>query len=589
MKPALFALILASGALTGCHYSSASAQVPSTPTLVPADSDPPSRVARISYLKGAVSMRLGGTEEWSAASLNRPLTSGDSLWSGEGGRVELQTGSASLRLDAATSVTLLEVGTNAVQVKVTEGTLSVHVRELDEDEEFEIDTPDGAVSLLRAGEYRVEVSARGPGTTIIARTGMAEITGAGVSYVLRQKQQVRLPGLESQSYTVTDARAPDAFDRFCMERNEREERIVASKRVSPGTIGAEDLDENGEWETDPAYGPIWSPRGVPVDWAPYRFGHWAWIEPWGWTWIDDARWGFAPFHYGRWVSLRTRWYWVPGPFHRRPIYAPALVVFIGGGSPGFRFHFSSGAGLHVAWFPLGPREVWFPPYRTSRRYVTNVNITHTVINNVTTIHQTNIARQRYINRGVDNAVTAVPEERFRRAEPVHPGLVRVGKREAESASIGGSAPPVAPTRESLGRGERRAPRPASPREGQPVVVNRRPPPAPVPFEERRPALDAASGRVPAPTRTPERQNLPGTRGPEYRQEPRRQPVPQPRTPAAGSASGPATAPPGRSQPPAEIRRDRQWEQRTTREEDQRKIRIDRERQQEQRARGDRKK
>ena len=54
-----------------------------------ADDDPPSRVARLSYLEGAVSFRPGTTDEWSQATLNYPLTSGDHLWTDPGARVEL--------------------------------------------------------------------------------------------------------------------------------------------------------------------------------------------------------------------------------------------------------------------------------------------------------------------------------------------------------------------------------------------------------------------------------------------------------------------------------------------------------------------
>ena len=58
--------------------------------------------------------------------------------------------------------------------------------------------------------------------------------------------------------------------------------------------------------TCPNTAPMWMPNGVAADWAPYRYGHWVWISPWGWTWVDDASWGFAPFHYGRWVQCRRR-------------------------------------------------------------------------------------------------------------------------------------------------------------------------------------------------------------------------------------------------------------------------------------------
>ena len=105
---------------------------------------------------------------------------------------------------------------------------------------------------------------------------------------------------------------------------------MASVRYVPrAMIGVEDLDDNGTWSIVAAYGTVWVPR-VPAGWAPYRFGHWAWIEPWGWTWIDDAPWGFAPFHYGRWAFVGDRWVWIPGAIVARPVYAPALVVFVGG-------------------------------------------------------------------------------------------------------------------------------------------------------------------------------------------------------------------------------------------------------------------
>jgi hypothetical protein len=79
----------------------------------------------------------------------------------------------------------------------------------------------------------------------------------------------------------------------------------------------------------PTTAPVWTPSTVRSDWAPYRYGRWAWVRPWGWTWVDDAPWGFAPFHYGRWVSWRGRWGWVPGSYVARPVFAPALVAWLG--------------------------------------------------------------------------------------------------------------------------------------------------------------------------------------------------------------------------------------------------------------------
>src|SRR5258708_2846899 len=103
----------------------------------------------------------------------------------------------------------------------------------------------------------------------------------------------------------------------------------APRWVSPETRGYQDLGAEGAWTQPPSDGPVWSPANMPADWAPYRHGHWAYVEPWGWTWIDDASWGFAPFHYGRWARDHDRWGWYPGAVVERPVYAPALVAFVG--------------------------------------------------------------------------------------------------------------------------------------------------------------------------------------------------------------------------------------------------------------------
>ena len=132
-------------------------------------------------------------------------------------------------------------------------------------------------------------------------------------------------------------------------------------------VGYEDLDDYGAWQTDPNYGAVWFPRSTPAGWAPYRYGHWESVQPWGWTWIDDEPWGFAPFHYGRWASVRGRWGWVPGEAKLRPVYAPALVAFVGG--QGWSGSASFGSGGGVGWVPLAPGEPFVPAYRASTAYV----------------------------------------------------------------------------------------------------------------------------------------------------------------------------------------------------------------------------
>ena len=412
------------------------------------------------------------------------------------------------------------------------------MRRLDEDDEFEVDTPQAAVTLLRTGDYRFAVQQSGAETAVTVRSGQVEAITPGQTFSIRALQRASMTGVDSVTYQLSGTPPLDGFDDFCQTRDRREQQGETAKNVAPNVIGWDDLDAYGSWRVYGSYGSVWFPRVVPPGWAPYRFGHWIWVSPWGWTWIDDAPWGFAPFHYGRWVFAGGGWGWVPGPIGIRAVYAPALVVFAGGG-PGYRYYFGVGGGLGVAWFPLGPREVYIPPYRASRVYVTNVNISHTVITNRNNIWNTDVARQRYVNRDVADAITAVPEDAFARGRPVSPVAVRVRPEDARNVRIGGSAPPVVPRRESAGPGVDAAPSPRPPDgiDRRSTTVRRTPAAEPVPLERQRPTLERDPGRPADPSRVEE---LRPTQ-PSATQAPRRQ-VQRPQTPAATQPS-PTPAPP----------------------------------------------
>src|SRR5690606_13369775 len=147
----------------------------------------------------------------------------------------------------------------------------------------------------------------------------------------------------------------------------------SAQYVADNVIGYEDLDEHGQWQHEPEYGPVWQPRQVASDWAPYRDGRWGWVAPWGWTWIDASRWGFAPFHYGRWVQVRQRWCWVPGPRHHRAVYSPALVGWVGSAPVSVTVNIGN-----IGWYPLGPRDLYRPGYRHSLHYIQCINISNSV-------------------------------------------------------------------------------------------------------------------------------------------------------------------------------------------------------------------
>ena len=460
--------------------------------------DPPSRVARLGYLQGSVSFQPAGETDWVGAVPNRPMSTGDQLWTDQDSRAEVQLGSAVIRLAANTGFSFLSLDDNTVQIQLTSGAISITVRRLDDQDDFEVDTPNQAFTVFQPGHYRVEASADGNYTVISVRAGEGEATGNGETYTLSGGQRGTFSGTDSLNVDVVDIGGRDEFDIWSEGRDHRYDYSPSAQYLSHDVVGYEDLDDYGDWRDDSNYGHVWFPNQVAFGWAPYHQGHWDWISPWGWTWVDDSPWGYAPFHYGRWVSVGGRWGWVAGPVAVRAVYAPALVVFIGGGPGGF--------GGNVGWFALGPREVYVPSYHVSLAYVNRVNISSTTVNittvtnvyNTTIINNTtNITNITYANRNVQGAVMVVPQHAFVSAQPVARVAVAVSARDIASAPMS-SRVAVAPTRESvLGAKAATAGRVAAPPAAvasRQVVAKRTPPPPPVPFAKQQQALAAHPGQ-----------------------------------------------------------------------------------------------
>lgn len=450
----------------------------------PAFADPPGRVARLSFVSPeSVSFRPASVDSWVDAVLNYPVTTGDSLWVDRGGRAELQIGTTAVRLAPFTQASVLTLDDRRLQLRLSEGSIATRVRSLADDESIEIDTPNGSIDLLRPGFYRIDVDQSGEDTQVTVRTGEAEATASDAAFTVRPAQTAMLQGVDDTQVSDRGAGPADEFEDWCMARDRRVDAAASFRYVSPATIGVEDLDDFGLWETVAGYGVVWVPR-VQASWAPYREGRWVWIDPWGWTWVDDEPWGFAPFHYGRWVRLPVGWAWTPGAIVERPVYAPALVAFVGGSG----WHASLSLNEPIAWFPLAPHEAFIPVYRVSPAYVHAVNVTQV---NVTNISVTNVT---YVNRSVPGAVTAVSRETFVQARPVAAEAVAIPRGAIAQAPIVGTAAVVAPERVSvLGSAAGRVSVPPQAVTERQVVVHRAPLAPAVPFEAKQQILQQHPG------------------------------------------------------------------------------------------------
>ena len=528
-------------------------------TIVPSraaaqDDDPPGRVARLGYMEGSVSFEPAGENDWVAAVDNRPMTTGDKIWADKDSRAELQLGSAVIRLSENTGISFLNLDDHTAQVQLSSGAINIRVRDLDRNDVFEIDTPNLAFSVYQPGSYRVEASEDGSNTVVTVREGDGEATGNGQTYTIHAGQRTTFSGTDSLNADMEQIGQPDQFDTWAEGRDHRHEHSRSAQYVSHDVVGYDDLDDNGDWRDESDYGHVWFPH-VAVGWAPYHEGHWAWIDPWGYTWVDDAPWGYACFHYGRWASVGGRWGWIAGPVEVHAVYAPALVVFVGGGGVAF--------GDNIAWFPLGPREVYVPSYAVSSAYMTRVNVSNTTVSttvvtnvyNATIVNKsTTITNVTYANRNVQGAVTAVPQRAFASAQPVAKAAVAVNPEQLKAAPVSARVA-VNPTREAvLGSKASTANHVTAPPAAvmsRQVIAKKAPPPPPAPFAARQQAMAAHPGQ-PLPKRELASLRAPAGAAAAPRPVVKVAPPGKPATPTTGHppANQPNAARPGQPAPGA---------------------------------------
>jgi hypothetical protein len=377
-----------------------------------AEGDAPGRVARVADLNGQVWIYTPDSGEWIAAAVNQVLTSNDRIATDNGARAEVRIGSTALRLDGDTELEVVQLDDTQMALQLYSGSVSARVSDPDAVRELTIATDVGRFRFDQPGRYRIDHADNRSAVTVYAGQSTYEHDRVALPVTAGQRSEFWIDEQQVAQYALS-APVQDDFASWANQQDAAAQRYAAPQYVSPEMTGAEDLGQYGSWEQTADDGPVWIPTAVPVGWAPYTTGHWAFVRPWGWTWVDDARWGFAPFHYGRWLWARNRWCWAPGRYERRPIYAPALVAWVGGG------RVVAGGGPAVGWFPLGPRDVFVPGYRYSQRYVRDINITHvtnvTVINRFVTLAP---ERREFVNRRYANAVTVVPANVLTERRPV---------------------------------------------------------------------------------------------------------------------------------------------------------------------------
>ncbi|MBC7944708.1 MAG: hypothetical protein H7X91_05490 [Burkholderiales bacterium] len=433
--------------------------------------DPPARVGRISLIQGNVSFYSG--DDWQRAVLNFPVTSHNAISTANGARAEIRIGSMALRIEENTELNLTVIDDRTIQLGVPKGSLSVSLRSIRSGEAYQIVTADTTIDLMRPGRFRIDADAgreidpesnsdsnsdaSGAATRVTVFHGLATATAGDEIITIRGDESALLAG-RGPEFSQADV---DDFDRWVLARDrdyEKARSAEAPSGLSPETTGYEELDRYGEWRGHTSYGSLWYPNDVPAGWAPYRNGYWSHVAPWGWSWIDYAPWGFAPFHYGRWVYHHNRWGWWPGHYAHRPVYAPALVAYVG--HPHSSVSISFGSYPLIGWFPLAPYEAYYPGYGHSSFYLSHLNrgyVRHPIREHGGH-HKPGID---FANRKFHQAVTVVPRRAFVNERPVAPSTIPV-VASPQPALISGTSPPIAPLAPAIVRNTATSPTPSAP-------------------------------------------------------------------------------------------------------------------------------
>ena len=430
---------------------------------------PAGRVGRVADFAGqlfAVDRRIARTTGRRSASTIRspPATI---CGSPSDGRAEIDYGGGQFRLAGDTNVHVARLDDRQLALFIAQGRVIVRVRVLDPGEAARIDTPNTQIALTRPGLYRIDV-ARG------SRSARPLVVREGEATVSRSRAACSRCCPGQSATVVATARAMrdvryghgrDGFDTWSANRDRRYERSRSANYVSraDGRLRGSRRSRSLA-DSLPDYGAVWYPTTVVAGWAPYRDGYWSEVGGWGRTWVDDAPWGYAPFHYGRWATSAAAGAGAPAPTSRvrfgRRRWSPGTAVRAGDRRV-------RPAQPVYGWVPLGWGEPYLPSWRRcsgscwaryNRPYAVNV-----------TVRPRARRRPATSNLAVPGALSAVPARtgatraagRWRRIWGTFP-------RRSSSAPASIARPPMAPRNTADARVEPGRARPVLRRRSQPA-------------------------------------------------------------------------------------------------------------------------
>src|SRR5262249_36556575 len=160
---------------------------------------------------------------WSPATLNYPVTSGDSFWADPGARAEVRFGPTAIHLDGGTELKIGTLDDSAFAATVAQGRINIRIGELQPDESYALTLPRGAVTLTGAGTYSIEAGDEDVPTRVTVLAGRAQFLDRGTTTMVDAGQAIEINGTaEAPTYAVMRAAATE-FDDWALARDRRDE------------------------------------------------------------------------------------------------------------------------------------------------------------------------------------------------------------------------------------------------------------------------------------------------------------------------------------------------------------------------------
>lgn len=279
----------------------------------------PLRVARLTFVAGAVQIERADNTGEDAPVLNMPLTEGTRIVAGDYGQAEIEFEDGSLvRLTPRTSLSLdmlgLEGGTATTRMTLLGGLAYFELRKA-AGVIYSVNA--GGVTMTPAENATVRVKMDDSPAVFAVLTGAVRLERVeGFRAQLRAGESLRADAKDETRYFLNEQFADESWDHWNESRDELAAddatKRTAARDAYAGAqgYGWADLDANGNWYNVPGQGQVWQPDVADENFDPYGYGNWVWSGG-GYVWASGYAWGWTPFRCGRWIYFPGfGWGWV---------------------------------------------------------------------------------------------------------------------------------------------------------------------------------------------------------------------------------------------------------------------------------------